>query len=233
MEHGSFAETVFLLHQGRLPTDDERRLVDAMLIASSDHGSGAPSCAAARLVASGNRQSFSAAVAGGILAIGDEHGGAGSICVELIIEAAEQAKRDSLPIEKVAEAFVERAIQQKRRLPGLGHRVHTIDPRVDVLFGMAEGSGLAGDGVKFIRTLGNVASQRIKPLPINIDGAIAAVLYDLGVPPAAGKYIFIIGRVAGITAEIAEEYAREKPMRIRIPVKYDGAPPRKAPRAAR
>ena len=172
-------------------------------------------------------------MAGGILAIGDEHGGAGSICVELIIEAAGQAKRDSLPIEKVAEAFVERAIQQKRRLPGLGHRVHTIDPRVDVLFGMAEGSGLAGDGVKFIRTLGNVASQRIKPLPINIDGAIAAVLYDLGFPPAAGKYIFIIGRVAGITAEIAEEYAREKPMRIRIPVKYDGAPPRKAPRAAR
>ena len=233
MERGSFAETVYLLHQGRLPTAAERKLVDAMLIASSDHGAGAPSCASARLIASGNRQSFSAAVAGGILAIGDEHGGAGSICVELIVEAAERAKRDTLPIEKVAEAFVERAIKQKRRLPGLGHRVHTIDPRVDVLFGMAQESGLAGDGVKFIRALGTTASQRIKPLPINIDGAIAAVLYDLGFPPAAGKYIFIIGRVAGITAEIAEEYTREKPMRIRIPVKYDGVPPRKAPRAER
>jgi hypothetical protein len=32
--------------------------------------------------------------------------------------------------------------------------------------------------------------------------------------------------VAGITAEVAEEYSREKAMRIRIPVNYDGAPPR-------
>ncbi|MEY4095337.1 MAG: hypothetical protein RLZZ53_2536, partial [Acidobacteriota bacterium] len=38
--------------------------------------------------------------------------------------------------------------------------------------------------------------------------------------------VFIIGRVAGLTAEVAEELAREKPMRIRIPVEYDGVAPR-------
>jgi citrate synthase len=38
--------------------------------------------------------------------------------------------------------------------------------------------------------------------------------------------LFIVGRVAGLTAEVAEEYAREKAMRIRIPVEYDGVPPR-------
>jgi citrate synthase len=59
--------------------------------------------------------------------------------------------------------------------------------------------------------------EQIRPLPINIDGALAAVLYDLGFPPAFGKLVFIIGRVAGLTAEVAEEYAREKAMRIRIP----------------
>ena len=31
---------------------------------------------------------------------------------------------------------------------------------------------------------------------------------------------------AGGTAEVAEEYTREKAMRIRIPVVYDGVPPR-------
>ena len=82
----SFADTIFLLHQGRLPNESERRLLDAILIGVADHGSGAPSCATARLVASGNRQSLSAAVAAGILAIGDEHGGAGSACMELIAE---------------------------------------------------------------------------------------------------------------------------------------------------
>jgi len=35
----------------------------------------------------------------------------------------------------------------------------------------------------------------------------------------------IIARVAGLTAEVAEEHGREKPMRIRIPVEYDGVPP--------
>ena len=41
-----------------------------------------------------------------------------------------------------------------------------------------------------------------------------------------GKLIFIIGRVAGLSAEVLEEYTREKPMRIKIPVTYDGVPPR-------
>ncbi len=59
----------------------------------------------------------------------------------------------------------------------------------------------------------------------NIDGALAAVLHDLEFPPEAGMFMFIIGRVAGLTAEVAEEYAREKPMRVRIPVEYDGEEP--------
>ena len=56
--------------------------------------------------------------------------------------------------------------------------------------------------------------------------ALAAVLFDMGFPAPFGKLVFIIGRVAGLTAEVAEEYAREKAMRIRIPVTYDGPPPR-------
>ena len=64
-------------------------------------------------------------------------------------------------------------------------------------------------------------------MPLNIDGALAAILHDLGFEPPAGKFIFIVGRVAGLTAEVAEEHLRERPMRIRIPVDYDGEPPRR------
>jgi citrate synthase len=67
----TFTDTLFLLHRGELPTPDERALLDAILIAVADHGPGAPSCATARLAASGNRQSLSAAVAAGLLAVGD------------------------------------------------------------------------------------------------------------------------------------------------------------------
>lgn len=222
----SFADTIFLLHQGRLPNENERRLLDAILIGVADHGAGAPSCAAARLVASGNRQSLSAAVAAGILAIGDEHGGAGSACMELIAEAVGRGVRESISLEEAARRITAEARARKHRLPGFGHRVHTHDPRTDVLFEMARESGIAGKGIEVVTALERAIREQIRPLPINIDGALAAVLFDMGFPAPFGKLVFIIGRVAGLTAEVAEEYAREKAMRIRIPVTYDGAPPR-------
>src|SRR6266550_3461413 len=94
MKEASFTDLIFLLHHDRLPSPGERRLLDAILIGVADHGAGAPSCAAARLAASGNRQSLSAAVAAGILTIGGEHGGAGSGCMELIAEGLNRARRD-------------------------------------------------------------------------------------------------------------------------------------------
>ncbi len=227
MQRASFAELLFLLHRSRLPSAPERRLLEAMLVAVADHGAGAPSCAAARLAASGNRRSLSAAIAAGLLTIGDEHGGAGEACMELIAAGVERAS------QAVGLRSPRRRIEpwSRRWPPGGACPVSATastrkDPRVEVLFDMAREGGLAGDGVAFVRGLEAAARARIKPLPINVDGALAAVLHDLGFPPAAGQFLFIVGRVAGLTAEVAEEYAREKPMRIRIPVHYDGEPPR-------
>src|SRR5579883_2842506 len=124
MQQKSFADMVFLLHQGRLPSEPERKLIDAILIGVADHGSGAPSCAAARLAASGNRQSLSAAVAAGILAIGDEHGGAGSACMEMIAAGVTLAKDQGVPIDEAARRMLDGARKEAKRLPGLGHRVH-------------------------------------------------------------------------------------------------------------
>lgn len=216
-----------MLHRGRLPTEGERRLLDAILIGVADHGAGAPSCAAARLAASGNRQSLSAAIAAGILTIGDEHGGAGSLCMEMIRAGVEYAGKQGVSIRDAARHTVEEARSNRKRLPGLGHRVHTkVDPRTTVLFAMARETGVAGDGIAFLEAIEQHTREVIKPLPINIDGALAGVLFDMGFPPEFGKLVFIVGRVAGLSAEVAEEYAREKAMRIRIPVKYDGVPPR-------
>src|SRR3954463_14930427 len=102
MRQATFTDLFFLLHHDRLPSAGERRLVDAILIGVADHGAGAPSCAAARMVASGNRQSPAAAIAGGVLSIGDEHGGAGSACMELIATGLAQAERDGLPLPVAA-----------------------------------------------------------------------------------------------------------------------------------
>jgi citrate synthase len=226
MTRATFTDTIFLLHASRLPSPDERRLLDAILSGVADHGSGAPSCATARLAASGNRQSLSAAVAAGLLAVGDEHGGAGSNCMEMIAAGVERARLEQRSVDDVARGTFVDARARRERLPGLGHRVHTLDPRTPVLFAMARSTGLAGDGIAFMEGLATAAREAAKPLPINIDGALAAVLHDLGFAPPFGRLVFLIGRVAGLTAEVAEELSREKAMRIRIPVTYDGEPPR-------
>ena len=225
MRHGTFADVVALLLGGRKPDEGERRLVDAMLIAIADHGAGAPSAATARMAATGNRHAPEAAVAAGILAFGDAHAGAGMACMVIIHDALERAARESRSLGDVAKATAIDARDAGRRLPGLGHRMYKEDPRTTVLFAIAEQYGKAGQGVAFMRALESAAAEAIKPLPINVDGAIAAVLHDLGYPAEAAKLIFIIGRTAGLAAHVIEEYTRERPMRVRIPVVYDGPDP--------
>ena len=218
MTHATFTDVIYLLHQSRLPTRDERRLLDAI---------SAPSAAAARIVVSGNRQSLEASIAAGILAMGDAHGGAAFECMQMIGEGIELSRRENISVEDSAGRLVARAKSEKKRLPGMGHRVHTDrDPRTKILFGMARESNLAREGIAFMVALEEAARKQIRVLPINIDGALSAILFDLGLPPQVGKLVFIIGRAAGLTAHVMEEYLREKPMRVRIPTIYDGIPPR-------
>ena len=228
MQTATFADTVFLLHKGRLPVPGERRLIDAMLIAVADHGPGAPSAVAMRTVATGNRVAPEAAIAAGILAIGDAHGGAGLACLRMITDALARASAEKLSLDDAADRIAAEARTSKTRLPGFGHRTHSRDPRTVTLLQLARDTALDGDGVAFATALERAIAARIKPLPMNVDGAIAAVLYDLGFPPLFGKLMFVIGRTAGLSAQLVEEYTRERAMRVRVPVAYDGPAPRKS-----
>lgn len=232
MREASFTDAVFLLHRGRLPLASERRLFDAMLIAIADHGPGSPSGAASRIVATGNRAAPEAAVAAGLLAIGDMHAGAGLACFNIIAAAIERADRERRALPDMARLIATEAKAEGRRLPGLGHRTHSQDPRTVVLLQLARELEMAGRGVEFITALESAVREAIKPLPVNIDGAMAAVLYDLQFSAVLAKFMFMIGRVAGLTAQVNEEYTRERPMRIRIPVTYDGPEPQEAAVAA-
>ena len=222
MHDGSYGQVVGLLLGGRMPDEGERHLIEAMLIAIADHGAGAPSAATARMAATGNRQAPEAAVAAGVLAIGDAHAGAGMLLMQIIADALARASREGRTIADIALATAVEARQAGRRLPGFGHRLYTEDPRTTALFAIADRYGKAGPGIAFVRALEAAVAQTVKPLPINVDGAIAGVLHDLGYPPVAARMIFIVGRTAGLAAHVMEEYARERPMRVRIPVTYDG-----------
>ena len=78
---------------------------------------------------------------------------------------------------------------------------------------MAEECGVAGDGIAMIRGIQKALSATGKNLPINVDGAIAALLIDLEIPQALANAFFIMARVPGLVAHIYEEQTRERPMR--------------------
>ena len=71
----SFADAMFLMLQGRLPTPAQGRVLDALLVASIEHGIAPPSMISRCFAAYGT--SIQPAVGGGILAFGDRMGGLG------------------------------------------------------------------------------------------------------------------------------------------------------------
>ena len=115
-----------------------------------------------------------------------------------------------------------------RRLPGFGHRLHTDDPRSARLLELARAAGAAGVHVELAEALVAELVATGKALPLNVDGAIAAVLADLGFAPELANGFFILARTAGWMAHVAEELGRERPMRRidQSAASYDGAPPR-------
>jgi citrate synthase len=70
-----------------------------------------------------------------------------------------------------------------------------------------------------------------RPIPVNIDGAIAALCGDLGIPPSVADALFVISRVPGIAAHAEEERTRQEPMRQIDPKdhRYDGPSERRLP----
>ena len=210
----SYAAGIYLMLRGELPSSGEERVINAILVASMDHGVTAPSAVSARTVASCGVP-ITTAIAAGILAIGDHHGGAGEKCMRFLQDELIEEVTD---LSKLAKVIVEKTRKQKKRIPGFGHRFHTNDPRSMKLLEVAKETGISGKYVEFAQLIANELSiQSGRPLPLNVDGAIGALLADMGFPPELGKAFFAISRITGITTHILEEIKTQKPMRTIIP----------------
>jgi citrate synthase len=143
-----------------------------------------------------------------------------------------RAASSGMGIRETAAAMIDEFRASKTRIPGLGHRIHTDDPRTRRLLGLAEELGLAGDGVALLTALADTLQQTTgKSLPINVDGAIAALLVDLKIPQELANGFFILARVPGLMAHIHEELVRMRPMRRIHPTdhSYDGPDDREVP----
>src|SRR5437867_2473455 len=79
----SFAEAVYLLLMGELPTPAIGRMFNAILVSSIDHGVTPPSTLAARNVATSGAP-MKDCVAAGVLAFGPHHGGDIESCMRFL-----------------------------------------------------------------------------------------------------------------------------------------------------
>ena len=110
------------------------------------------------------------------------------------------------------------------RMAGFGHRIHTEDPRTNRLFALAEEAGVDGSYMAAARAVQRAFAAEGRELPINVDGAIAVVLADLGFEPDVMNGLFMIARLPGLVAHAVEEQTRNRPMRSIDPGAhvYDG-----------
>jgi succinyl-CoA synthetase alpha subunit len=227
MGHVSFGAAVYLILTGELASPAVARLMDAILVSSIDHGATPPSALSARNVAS-TGATLSASVAAGIMSINRHHGGAIEDCARQLKAIADRAARDSISLQEAATRTLRTMSEAGERMSGFGHRVHTKDPRTTRLFELAREAGVDGVHMQAARAVEKAFADAKKSLPINVDGAIGAILADLGMNPAAFNGIFMIARAPGLIAHVIEEQTRERPMRRIDPVNhgYDGPAPR-------
>ncbi len=222
----SFGEAVYLILRGDLPGQAVGRLVEAILVTSIDHGVTPPSTLAVRNAATTGAP-LNACLAAGALTVNRHHGGAVEDCMRLLARGVQRTSAGEPP-SAVAAALIAEEKAAGRRLPGWGHRIHTDDPRSKRLLELAREAGVAGAHVALAEAIGEELAKGGKVLPLNVDGALAATLADLGFAPELANGFFILARTAGWMAHVAEELARERPMRRidQAAAEYDGPPPR-------
>src|SRR5919205_1762565 len=121
----SFAEAVYLLLMGELPTAAIGRMLNAVLVSSLDHGVTPPSTLAARNVATSGAP-LKDCVAAGILAFGPHHGGDIESCMRFL-DRGLTLMRGGDSLTTAAETIVEESVSQREVPPGFGHRFHTRD----------------------------------------------------------------------------------------------------------
>ncbi|MDR3527638.1 MAG: citryl-CoA lyase [Rhizomicrobium sp.] len=202
-----FVDYFVLLLLGTPATDNQRFFLNALLVGIAEHGL-VPSVQAARMTLAAAPEALQGAVAAGLL-------GSGSV----VLGSAETAGRllHDLVRESEGKNAYETALERLRRMrqsktpiPGFGHPQHSGgDPRAELLLSLAEDRGLKGPYLAMLHTIAHALPEALgRSLPININGAIPAILLEIGFPVAALKGISILARTAGLLAHLQEEQER-------------------------
>ena len=201
----TFTGYFHLLLTGEEPTEEQRYFLDLLLIAIAEHGM-MPTNVAVRMTLAADPGSLQGAVAAGILGCGTVVLGTSELCADLLVEAAGRVA-GAAAMAHVTDEMAQAIRAAGGKAPGFGHPVHKpLDPRAERILELADARGVSGMHVALARSFRDaVAKAWGRPLTMNVSMPIAAVLLDLGFPPAAAKAVPLLARTAGLLAHLAEE----------------------------
>lgn len=203
----NFTDYFWLLVQGERPTDNQRAILDACLVAIAEHGL-VPSVQAARMTLAAGPDAWQGAMAAGLLGMGSVVAGSSEAAGRYLHDVLANAEGSDLDTAAISSLTQLKAARQK--VPGLGHPQHSGgDPRADRLLEISDELGVSGRYVGALRVLAKHAPGIIqRPLPINVSGAIPALMLDAGWPLEALKAVPLLARTAGLSAHLFEESMR-------------------------
>lgn len=205
----SYTSYFYFLVTGNMPTEEQVFFTDAVLVAIAEHGL-VPSNQAARMTLAAAPDALQGAVAAGILGCGSVVLGSTEACGRFIGGLVQRARETGEGFEPVARAALQELRAGKQPVPGYGHPQHSsADPRASRLLDLARSRKVAGDHIAMLEQVEKLIPEIYqRELPINVSGAIPAVMLDVGFPLGALKGIPILARTGGLIAHLFEEMNR-------------------------
>lgn len=195
-----FTSYFWLLVTGTMPTEVQKFFANAVLCAIAEHGL-VPSVVTTRMTYAAAPEAFHGAVAAGLLG-----------CGSVVLGSAEVAGRFLAQVVASGDAAGEVTALRaaKQAIPGFGHPQHSEgDPRANLLLRLAAEHGIEGPHIAALRAVQDALPGVIgRSLPINVNGAIPAVMLDVGFPLAALKGVSLLARTASLIGHLQEETER-------------------------
>ena len=181
--HLSFGDMAFLELTARVPTQNESRMFNAMLVTLVEHGL-TPSTMVARLTYLGAPEAMQAAVAAGLSGLGSVFVGSVEGSAKMLSEAM-PTPGASVDQDAIARSIVEKFAETKAIIPGIGFD----GPYVSLIQKVAAEAGRA----------------RKRDLPTNATGMLGALCCEMGFDWKICRGLGVMARAVGIVGHILEE----------------------------
>lgn len=203
-----YAANLLYMVTGDVPSGQDSKIMDAILLLHADHELNA-STFAARVIASTLSDVYSA-VTGAVGALkGPLHGGANEKVIEMTIEIGNPEN---------TESYVDALLAKRQKITGFGHRVYkTMDPRAQILKDMAKIFVKSEKERKVFQILEKTEEmmKTWKNMYPNVDLYSGLALNHVGIPSYLFTPVFAVGRAPGWLAHILEQYADNRLIRPR------------------